>query len=295
MQGIILKAISGFYYVKSGDTITECKARGIFKNDGTTVLPGDIAEFTELPGNKGCIERILPRKNSLSRPPIANIDKMFIVSSYSIPNPNYLIIDTLTAICEHNGIEPVLVFNKSDMGNFDEYVSCYNKVGYKVIVTSAQNGDGIDALKKEICGCVSVFTGNSGVGKSSLLNLILPGANLKTGEVSKKLGRGRHTTRHIELFPCSDGYVADTPGFSDIEANKNDISFKENLPYCFKEFENFLPNCKFTGCSHTVEKGCAVINAVSDGEIPKTRLESYKLIYNSLKDIKQWQIDKKRK
>ena len=295
MQGIIVKALSGFYYVENGDNVIECRARGALKNKGISPLVGDMVEFSASSKQEGyAVEKILPRKNSLVRPPVANIDKAFIVSSYTTPAPNYLIIDTLIAICEYKNILPVLVFNKSDLGDFTDWCECYTDAGYKVIVTSAEEASGIEELANEFQNCVSVLTGNSGVGKSSLLNLLIPELNLKTGEISEKLGRGRHTTRHTQLYKLPHGgYVADTPGFSSLEIDKTDYDFKENLAYCFKEFEQYLPNCKFTGCSHTGEKGCAVCDAVNNGKIAKSRFDSYILLYNELKDLKKWQIDKK--
>ena len=287
MVGRIVKAISSFYYVKNGDAVIECKARGHFRKEGQNLLVGDVVEYNP---ESRVVEAVLERKNSLVRPPVANIDKAFIVSSYVTPEPSPLIIDTLIAICEYKGITPVIVFNKSDLGDFEALKNCYTKAGYKTIVTSAQTGEGIDEIKQELVGQISVFTGNSGVGKSSLLNHILPQAVLKTGEVSEKLGRGRHTTRHTQLYEVGGGLVADTPGFSSLEVTKDDYNFKEQLENCFKEFEQYLGNCKFTGCSHTGEKGCAVFEAVQNGEIEKSRFESYKNLYEQLKNLKKWQI-----
>lgn len=288
MKGVIVKMLSGFYYVKSGDSVYTCKARGIMRKNNITPLVGDYAEFTP-DGNSGTVESIYERKNFLLRPPVANIEKAFIVSSFSTPKPNCYIIDTITAICEFKGIKPIIVFNKADLGDFTEYYNCYIGAGYKVIIVSAKNRTGFDELKTELKNAMSVFIGNSGVGKSSILNVFLPEA-VETGEISEKLGRGRHTTRHTQFYPLEfGGYVADTPGFSEIEALKHDYSFKENLEYCFKEFENYISDCKFTGCTHTCEKGCAVIQAVNDGKIAKTRHNSYKMLYNDLKNLKKWQ------
>lgn len=292
MQGIIIKMLSGFYYVKTESGVFTCRARGVMRKNSINPLVGDNVIISVNDDNTGVIEEVLPRKNFLVRPPVANVDKLFIVSSYTTPKPNFYIIDTLIAICEYKVIEPILVFNKSDLGDFSEYINCYIKAGYKTVLTSAMNGVGTAELQKEFCNCVSVLTGNSGVGKSSLLNLFLKGI-IKTGEVSEKLGRGRHTTRHTEIYPIpSGGFVADTPGFSEIEAIKNDYAFKENLQYYFKEFEDYIPDCKFTCCSHTGEKGCAVAGAVGEGKISPSRLESYKALYNELKDLKKWEIDK---
>lgn len=293
MQGLIVKALSGFYYVKSGNNTYECKAKGAFRNEGISPLTGDIVECDVLDNGKGVVREIVNRKNALVRPPVANINRAVIVSSLSTPSPNHLIIDTLTAICEHNGITPILVFNKSDLGDSSEWTDCYSSVGYKVIVTSAETGFGTKELLDELTEGITVFTGNSGVGKSSLLNQILPELELQTGEISQKLGRGRHTTRHTQLFELENGsYVADTPGFSSLEIDKTDFSFKENLENYFPEFEPFLGLCKFTGCSHTGEKGCAVCDAVASGKINITRHQSYVSLYNELKDLKLWQIKK---
>ncbi len=292
MQGIIIKAISGFYYVKHEDEIIECKAKGAFRNEGISPMVGDLVEFDLKDDNlHGILRNVVGRKNKLYRPPVANVDKAFIVSAFENPAPNTLIIDTMTAICEHNNVIPILVFNKSDLGNFNEWYDIYTKTGYKVILASAKNSDGIELLKNELKSGISVFTGNSGVGKSSLLNSLMPALTLKTGEVSEKLGRGRHTTRHVELYDSAyGGYVADTPGFATIEADKTDYSFKENLENLFPEFAPYLGGCRFIGCSHTGEKGCAVCAAAESGEIAESRLDSYKFLYNELKDLKKWQF-----
>ncbi len=289
MQGIIVKTLSGFYYVKTENGVYTCKARGIMRKTGDSPLCGDRVEITVNEADKtGVVEEILTRKNFLTRPPVANIDKVFIVSSYSTPKPNYYIIDTLIAICEYKGIEPIIVFNKADEAEDNEFAECYKSVGYKTYVTSAKKGEGTKELQEEFKSCVSVLVGNSGVGKSSLLNCFAS-TDAKTGEVSEKLGRGRHTTRHTEIYELSSGgYVVDTPGFSEIEALKNDYTFKENLEYYFKEFEEYIPNCRFTGCSHTSEKGCAVIEAVNAGLIKPSRHENYKNLYNELKNLKKW-------
>lgn len=294
MTGIIIKTLSGFYYVKTQNGIYTCKARGLMRKTGETPLCGDNVEISINESDKtGIVESICERKNFLTRPPVANIDKAFIVSSFSTPKPNYYIIDTLIAICEYKGIEPVIVFNKSDEAEDSGYSECYRRVGYKTYVTSAKEEVGIDTLREEFKSCVSVLVGNSGVGKSSLINCFAE-TDAQTGEVSEKLGRGRHTTRHTEIYELiSGGYVVDTPGFSEIEALKHDYSFKENLEFYFKEFEKFIPHCRFTGCSHTAEKGCAVIEAVKCGEIKNSRHENYKILYNELKNLKKWNLTTK--
>lgn len=293
MNGLIIKALSGFYYVSVEDAVYECKPRGVFRKNNDDIFVGDMVEISLLPQDKGVIENVLPRKNFLSRPPVANIDKMFIISSYVTPAPNTVIIDTMTAIAEDKGIEPIIVFNKSDMGDFSQIADIYRSAGFKVYIVSATNNIGIDELRAELYNSVSVFTGNSGVGKSSILNALFGKDFLKTGEVNEKLGRGRHTTRHTELFSIENGgFIADTPGFSSISIEQSDVLYKENLQYAFREFEEHLGNCRFTSCSHTCEKGCAVIDAVNEGKISKSRFESYKMLYSELSKRSDWEIKK---
>ncbi len=295
MNGVIIKAVSGFYYVVVGNRTYECKPRGVFRKNNDDIFVGDMVKISLLPDGKGVIEKVLPRKNYLFRPPVANVDKMFIISSYSTPAPNTVIIDTMTAIADDKGIEPIIVFNKSDMGSFDEIERLYKNAGFKVFVISATNNVGIDELKSELYNSVSVFTGNSGVGKSSILNALFGANYLKTGEVNEKLGRGRHTTRHTELFSIgNNGYIADTPGFSSLSIEQSDVLYKENLQYAFRDFEEYIGDCRFTSCSHTCEKGCAIIDAVEDGRIEKSRFESYKLLYSELSKRSDWQIKKEK-
>ena len=290
MTGIIIKALSGFYYVKSGDKIYNCKARGNFRKSGVSPLVGDRVKISALEDLTGTVDEIEPRKTELLRPPVANIEKLFILSSFENPAPNTLIIDKLTVLARHNGIEPIIVFNKSDMGDFGKFEEIYKKSGFKTFVISAANGIGLDMLKRELKDSISAFTGNSGVGKSSVLNAILGEELIATGEVSEKLGRGRHTTRHTQIYPLPfGGFVADTAGFSSIETG-NDYTLKEDLINCFEDFSDFVSGCRFTSCSHTKEKGCAVIEAVKNGEIMKSRHESYVTLYDELKNLKEWQI-----
>lgn len=288
--GIILKAIAGFYYIDVGNDIYECKARGIFKKDGISPTVGDKVEITDIDGLKGIVDKIFKRKNLLIRPPIANIDRLFIISSHDTPPPNALIIDRLTAICEDSNIEPVIIFNKSDLGSMDNWCDLYKKAHFTAIATSAKTGEGIKEIRDLLKGKVSAFTGNSGVGKSSILNAVLPELQLKVGEVSKKLGRGRHTTRHVELFPICGGYVADTPGFSSLDIEKTMVLLKEDLPYLFPEFNKYIGKCKFSSCTHTVEKGCEIIKNTQNGNIAKSRFESYCSIYNEIKDLHKWEM-----
>ena len=293
MDGLIIKAISGFYYIKSEDGKTyECKARGKFKNNNQSLLVGDKVDFTP-DGQKGVVDAVKARKNTLNRPPVANIDKLFIVSSSVVPSPSTLLIDRMTALCAYKNIDPVIIFNKNDLEDVSDWCKIYRNAGFKTIACSAVSGEGINDIISELNGCISAFTGNSGAGKSSLLNKIFPTLSLSTGDVSEKLGRGRHTTRHTELFEHEfGGYVADTPGFSSLEAEKDDLNFKENLSDFFIEFEDFKYDCRFSDCNHTGDKGCAVCAAVNSGKIEKTRYKSYLTIYEELKDLKAWNIKK---
>ena len=293
MIGIITKALSGFYYVAFEQEILECKARGSFRKSGISPLVGDKVEFEKTGEDKGVINEILPRKNSICRPPVANIDKLFIVSSHSSPAPNAYLIDKMTVIAEYNEIEPIIVFNKCDMGDFSEWEKIYNNAGFKTYTVSALNSEGVNSLKAELKDCVSAFTGNSGVGKSSLLNTLFEREVITTGEISEKLGRGRHTTRHTELYSLAfGGFVVDTPGFSSFEIDNQDYSIKENLEYLFKEFDAFIGGCRFSSCTHTKESGCAVIEAVNNGKIEESRHNSYLRIFEELKDLKPWEAKK---
>ena len=293
-QGILIKAISGFYYVAYGGSVYECKARGNFRKAGVSPVVGDIVEFSLTDKTHGIVEKICERKNIFNRPLVANIDKLFIVSAYTTPSPDTLMIDRLSALAVYNHIEPIIVFNKSDMGNFDEYYKIYTSAGFKTYVVSAKDNVGIDELKSEMHGSVCAFSGNSGVGKSSLLNALFPQLQLKTGEVSDKLGRGRHTTRHTELFCVDDDiYVVDTPGFSTVDTNEDLYNFKLSLAECFLDFTDFLDGCKFTSCSHTTEKGCAVIDAVNSGKLQRSRHNSYVALMSELKDVTAWNTRQK--
>ena len=292
--GLIIKGIGGFYYVRTvdGDTVT-CKARGAFRKAKITPLVGDRVKYSMVDDEEGVIDEILPRKNSLVRPPVANIDRLFIVSSVKDPSPSTLIIDKTIAAAEIKDIEPVLVITKTDVGEYEELKDIYSSVGIKTVFVSSVTKEGTEEVRELLKGCISAFTGNSGVGKSTLLNAIMPELFLETGETSKKLGRGRHTTRHVELFETEgNGYVADTPGFSTMDMERYDLIEKEKLPFGFREFEPYLGECKFTSCSHTCEKGCAVLEAVNEGKIKRSRHDSYVAMYNEVKDIKQWQIQK---
>jgi ribosome biogenesis GTPase len=222
---------------------------------------------------------------------VANIDTLIIISSVKEPVPSLLVIDKLTAIAVDKGIKPCVVFSKSDLGSTEDYEAVYKKAGIPVTSVCCKTGEGIDAVKKMIGDGITVFTGNTGVGKSSLLNSIDERFSLATGEVSDKLGRGRHTTREVTLYKIGNGYVADTPGFSSLDIEQtSEAIVKENLPFCFPEFSEYLGKCKFTSCSHTVEKGCLILEALNNGEIDKSRHSNYVSMYNDVKDLKDWQL-----
>ena len=287
--GLILKGIGGFYYVKAGDTVYECKARGVFRRNAITPLVGDHVKLLIVENQSPVIAEILPRKNSLIRPPMANLDQLVLVAATCDPAPSTLVIDKIIAAAEDKGISPILVISKIDLEQAQWLRDIYEPIGFPVVLVSSATGEGVERVKELLRGKITAFTGNSGVGKSSLLNQIDRRFCLETGEISRKLGRGRHTTRQVELFPLEGGgYVADTPGFSAIQMERYDVVHKEQLPYCFREFEPFLDQCRFPSCSHTCEKGCAVLEAVREGKISRSRHESYVALYQEVKDWKEW-------
>lgn len=291
IDGIIIKGIGGFYYVEAADGIIyECKARGVFRKEKITPLAGDKVEISVDENNKNSIDKIYERRNMFKRPPIANVDKLVIVSSVCDPRPNLLIIDRLTAVAVFKDVEPIIVFTKDDLQSTSEYIDIYNKVGFRTFAVSNKTGEGVEAVKEAVMGGTSVFTGNSGVGKSSLINRMYPHLSLETGEISKKLGRGRHTTRHVELFKTECGYIADTPGFSSLDFETNDLIKKDELASCFPDFSDYTDQCKFSTCAHINDKGCRLVEAVNDGVIAPSRHESYVTMYNEVKDIKDWQL-----
>ena len=288
-KGLIMKSTAGFYYVRCDDgKIIECRARGVFRKQKVSPLVGDKVVI-EHDGEKGTVAEICDRKNYLIRPPVANLDKLVIVSSVVEPVPSLLILDKLTAMAVNKDIEPVVVFSKADLENAEQYVEIYRKAGIESFAFSSKTGDGAEEIRKVFNNSVCALTGNTGVGKSSLLNCIAPELELATSHISDKLGRGRHTTRTVELYELFGGYIADTPGFSSLDFENSEIIIKENLPFCFPEFEEYIGQCKFVSCAHIGEKGCAVCAAAKEGKIPDSRLESYKMMYDEVKDYKEWQ------
>ncbi len=291
-NGIIIKGIGGFYYVETADGIFECKARGVFRKEKITPMVGDNVVISINDNAENTIDDIKERRSALQRPPVANIDQLVIVVSGTEPRPNTLLVDRLTAIAVKNNIEPVIVLNKSDLIDVGELVDIYTKTKFKVIKACGKTGEGVDEIRDILQNKVSAFTGNSGVGKSTILNQINPDLGLATNEISQKLGRGKHTTRECTLIKLDDNtYVADTPGFASLEILKQEVILKEDLGYCFPEFEEFFEDCKFyPNCAHVKDKGCAVIKAVEDGIIAKSRHDSYKALYEEVKDVKEWQV-----
>ena len=294
MIGLILKGIGGFYSVETEEGRITCKARGRFRKERITPLAGDQVEITAAEDGTGTIDEILPRKNHLVRPPVANLDRLFVVSSMCDPSPDKFLIDKTIAAAETKQIEPVLVFTKTDLQVSDGLENIYRNAGFLCCVVSSATGEGVEKVSQLLEGKISAFTGNSGVGKSSILNALDPAFQLQVGDVSQALGRGRHTTRHVELFHLSCGAdVVDSPGFSSFETDELNLELKHRLPETFVEFRPYLDQCRFVGCSHTKEKGCAVLEAVRAGKIQRSRHASYVRLYEELKPLQDWQERKK--
>ncbi|NLL40187.1 MAG: ribosome small subunit-dependent GTPase A [Clostridiales bacterium] len=288
-KGIIVKALSGFFYVETEDgKIIECRARGKFRLEEKTPLVGDYVYIDNISDNTGTLAEILPRKNSFIRPPVANLDMMVIVASGTVPVTTPYLIDRIVAVAELRNCEPVICINKIDLDPGDELFDIYSATDIKTIRTSAKTGLGMDELSAVTAGKICAFTGNSGVGKSSILNALKPDFRLSTGEVSKKLGRGRHTTRHVELFSLDNGAkVADTPGFSSFNFDRDDELKPEELKFGFREFAPYLDTCRFRDCAHVKERGCSVINAVSEGKIKSSRHSSYVMMYEAAQEAEK--------
>ena len=308
VKGKILKGVGGLYTVSVlSDTVENkeirCRARGSFRHDRLTPLAGDnvILSYDEKAADddgKFVIDEIVDRKNALIRPPMANLDYLFVTMATASPAPILSTVDKLICIAEHNGIEPVIVITKCELdeGKADELYRIYSSCGFETFKLSAVEDIGIspidDFIKQKLPTRTAAFAGASGIGKSTLLNRLFPSLNLSTSEISRKIERGRHTTREVKLFPLSAaadcGYIADTPGFSMLDFKRFDFFEKEDLPNTMREFAPYLSGCRYTKCSHTKEEGCAVLQAVKDGYIPKSRHESFVELYDILKTRKKW-------
>ena len=288
--GRIIRSLSGFYDVQLPDGVVTCRGRGVLRKEHVTPLTGDMVEVT-LEHGKGMVESVLPRKNSFVRPAVANVDALAIFAANVNPVTEPFLIDRVAAIAGDQNVQCLIVINKSDLDPAEQLRGIYEKAGFPVILTSAKTGEGLDMLKTYLRGKLTAFTGNSGIGKSSVLNCLCPELMLATGEVSEKLGRGRHTTRHVELYTLGeDTYVMDTPGFSSFDTDQMDIILKENLQYAFPDFGPYVGKCQFADCSHRREPGCAVRQALEEGQIGQTRYDSYLRLYEKSAQIKQWEL-----
>lgn len=293
-EGRIKKALSGFYYVETDGEILQCRARGRFRREGLSPLVGDWVEIRELGNGDGIVEAVKPRKNAFLRPSVANVDQIVVIASEALPKTDPYLIDRLSAIAALKSCGVVVALNKCDLDSADSLYHIYRAAGFPTVRVSAETGEGLEELKPLISGKLSAFTGNSGVGKSSILNALDPEFHLQVGEISAALGRGRHTTRHIELYHLDCGAdVVDSPGFASFDTDELDLELKHRLPETFPDFAPYLGGCRFVGCSHTKEKGCAVLEALKNGQIQKSRHDSYLRLYEELKPLKEWEKQKK--
>lgn len=289
-EGIIRKALSGFYYVQCGGELITCRARGKFRYQKQSPLVGDRVTITVQGDGSGSLDEIQPRRNAFRRPAVANLDQLVIIASGAIPVSDPYLLDRIISLAESKGCEPILCINKWDLVPAQALLEIYRSAGITTLPVSAVTGQGIEELRALLAGKTSAFTGNSGVGKSSILNALDPAFGLATGEISEKLGRGRHTTRHVELFPVAGGLIADTPGFSAFDNEKGGEPLeKEALAETFREFRPYLDQCRFIGCAHVKEAGCAVLEALEEGKIPPSRHRSYVRLYELAKATKPWE------
>ena len=289
-EGRIIRSISGFYEVQTKEDTVTCRARGSLRRGSEIPLTGDLVTIS-IERGKGMIEKIHPRKNSFVRPAVANIDALVVFAANVNPVTEPFLIDRVAAIAGDQEVPVYLCVNKCDLDPALDLIRIYTHAGFPVIAASAETGEGIEQLRELIKGKLVAFTGNSGVGKSSILNRLCPDLQLPTGEVSEKLGRGRHTTRHVELYNLGEGtLVADTPGFSSFDTDQMDVILKENLQYAFADFGAFIGSCQFHDCSHRKEPGCAVTAALAAGELEPTRYDSYLRLYEKASQIKLWEL-----
>ena len=290
-EGTIMKALSGFYYVDDGASVYTCRGRGRLRHIKMTPLVGDRVRFTpSLDGSPGTLDEILPRRNEFFRPAVANIDQLVIIASEAVPVTDPFLIDRVAAIAQSRNCQCIICINKCDLADGQKLAGIYQRAGFPTLRISAETGEGLEELRSLITGKVSAFTGNSGVGKSSVLNALDSGIALSTGDVSQKLGQGRHTTRHVELYRLScSALAADTPGFSSFDVDRMELARKEELQYAFPDFAPYLGRCRFQDCAHVKEKGCAVLAALKEGEIEPTRHQSYVRLYEQAKAIPDWE------
>ncbi len=288
--GRILRSLSGFYEVQTQLGLVTCRGRGHLRKGAQVPLTGDMVEITAEHG-KGMVEKILPRKNRFIRPAVANVDALVIFAANVNPVTEPFLIDRVAAIAGDQEVPVYICVNKCDLDPATDLLRIYRNAGFPVIRASAETGEGVEELRSLLTGKLTAFTGNTGVGKSSMLNRLCPDLDLATGEVSEKLGRGRHTTRHVELYRLGeDTFVADTPGFSSFDTEQMDILLKENLQYAFPDFGAYLGQCQFHDCSHRAEPGCAIRAAAQTGRIEKTRYDSYLRLYEKSSQVKLWEI-----
>ena len=288
--GRIVRSLSGFYDVQIPGKVISCRGRGSLRKEGVTPLTGDMVEITMERG-KGMVEKVLPRKNRFIRPAVANVDALVVFAANVNPVTEPFLIDRVAAIAGDQNVPVIVCTNKCDLDPAVDLNRIYRNAGFSVIQASAQTGEGVEELRKLLQGKLTAFTGNTGVGKSSMLNRLCPQLELPTGEVSEKLGRGRHTTRHVELYPLNEEtFVADTPGFSSFDTDQMDVLLKENLQYAFSDFAPYLGQCQFHDCSHRAEPACRIRQAVEAGELEKTRYESYLRLYEKACQIKPWEL-----
>jgi ribosome biogenesis GTPase len=285
MRGQIVKSLSGFLTVHTESALVTCRARGRFKAERIVPLVGDFTEISVLEDGSGIIEEILPRKNSFIRPAVANIDCFVFIASDSLPVTEPFLIDRVSVIAEKNGCEFILCINKNDLPHEDRLYAIYREVGFPVLETSALTGEGLPALKEKIRGKVGVFTGNSGIGKSSILNTLFPDAEAETAEISLKLSRGKHTTRAVQSYDIgNDTVIIDTPGFSSFDVSMIEAIEPEGLAETFIDFSDYLGKCRFADCRHLNEPDCAVLEAVREGKVQPTRYASYVRLYEMLRE-----------
>lgn len=290
-EGLIIKALSGFYYVRCDSTVTECKGSGKLRHKGHSPLVGDRVEFHIDSTGKGRIEQVLPRKNAFVRPAVANIDALICMTSDAIPVTDTYLVDRLSVTAVHNHCEVIVCVNKVDELRTDRIPEIYRNTGFPVICTSAETGEGAKELRAAVAGKICAFTGDSGVGKSSILNVLNPQFSLRVGSVSEKLGRGRHTTRHVELFDLGHGtYLIDTPGFASFDMEAAEPILCGDLQYDFPEFAPYLGECRFNDCAHLKEPGCAVCRALESGKIHPKRYRSYQMMYEDASKYKEWEL-----